>query len=110
MGCCGATDYGVFPANHVQTIAITPLDTKKAELTQGTGLIVRRRSSNMWRRAKVVQGPGHKSKQVKIHFVGSLKVSETFARALLVSSWSLPEMYVHASATASVPAPVLTAP
>ena len=34
MGCGGATDYGVFPANHVQTIAITPLDTKKAELTQ----------------------------------------------------------------------------
>ena len=66
-----ATDYGVFPANHVQTIPVSPLDVK-SKLQTGTTLVVQN-ASNMWRRVRVVEGPGIMSKQVKIHFIGYLK-------------------------------------
>jgi hypothetical protein len=102
VGCDGgcATDYGVFPANHVQTIPISPLDVK-AKLKKGTTLVVQN-SSNMWRRVRVAEGPGIMSKQVKIHFIGYLEVSDTFAPALL-PVWTVLARAVHARTIAPAP-------
>ena len=58
--------YGVFPANHVKTISISPVPK---ELAKGTVLVMQN-AAQVWRRCRVVEPAGWMSKKIKVHYIG----------------------------------------
>jgi len=84
--------YGVFPANHVKTISISPVPK---ELAKGTVLVMQN-AAQVWRRCRVVEPAGWMSKKIKVHYIGYMPKWD---------EWMLPNSKRIAGVTASVDSP-----